>query len=122
MVKLTKNPLDQLEYIQTNKDKAMEALAFYLDYMSTTAAYGMYACLIHSDIAGVGKTRFEQEKLMEVNKEVLKEASYDKLAELAGYKSTKELKKYLSHRANEELEKSRMIELDDLFESLFGGM
>lgn len=122
MAKLTKNPLEQLEYVQTNEDKALEALSFYLDYISTAAAYGMYACLINNDITGVGKVRFEQERLMETNKETVKEASYDKLTELTGYKSTKELKKYLSRRADEELQKTCQLKIDDLFESLFGEM
>jgi len=95
MAKLTKNPLDQLEYIQTNEDKAVEALSFYLDYMSTTAAYGMYACLINNDPDGVVEVVNHQVDVIRTTCANLIDMDHTKLAQLTGFSDVEDLKVYI---------------------------
>lgn len=95
MAKLTKNPLEQLEYIQTNEDKAMEALAFYLDYMSTTAAYGMYTCLINNDPDGVVEVVTHQVDVIRTTCANLIDIDHAKLAQLTGFSDVEDLKAYI---------------------------
>lgn len=95
MAKLTKNPLEQLEYIQTNKDKALEALSFYLDYMSTAAAYGMYACLINNDPHDAVEVVTQQVETIRATCANLIDMDHAKLAQLTGFSDVEDLKAYI---------------------------
>lgn len=95
MAKLTKNSLDQLAYIQANEDKALEALSFYLDYMSTTAAYGMYACLTNNDPNGAVGVVNHQVKVIRDTCANLIDMDHAKLAQLTGFSDVEDLKAYI---------------------------
>lgn len=95
MAKLTKNPLEQLEYIQTNGDKALEALSFYLDYMSTAAAYGMYACLTNNDPEGAVEVVNHQVDVIRTTCVNLINMDHAKLAQLTGFSDVEDLKAYI---------------------------